>query len=208
MTSYSIRATRLARMLLLLESAQPISRDIDQKTLTEMIGITRSRVSYLEIWLDERAVDRNNLPIEPTNAELRLVPIGFCDASIFASAIRIPAKQQGLMLEETDNAFTIRDGDDATILDAASVDGARDANPSTLPQPSLLIGSCIRIQRRSRFRTNKHPSNQDAGYCLDVHRLSPLSRRKSSISGPSQIPRCRRGHTRPDRSPYRNKNKN
>ena len=96
-----------------------------------MIGITRSRVSYLEIWLDERAVDRNNLPIEPTNAELRLVPIGFCDASIFASAIRIPAKQQGLMLEETDNAFTIRDGDDATILDAASVDGARDANPST-----------------------------------------------------------------------------
>jgi hypothetical protein len=105
MTSYSIRATRLARMLLLLESAQPISRDIDQKTLTEMIGITRSRVSYLEIWLDERAVDRNNLPIEPTNAELRLVPIGFCDASIFASAIRIPAKQQGVMLEETDNAF-------------------------------------------------------------------------------------------------------
>jgi hypothetical protein len=65
------------------------------------------------------------------------------------------------MLEETDNAFTIRDGDDATILDAASVDGARDANPSTLPQPSLPIGSCIRIQRRSRFRT-KHPSNQDA----------------------------------------------
>ena len=99
MTSYSIRATRLARMLLLLESAQPISRDIDQKTLTEMIGITRSRVSYLEIWLDERAVDRNNLPIEPTNAELRSVPIGFCDASIFASAIRIPAKQQGLTLQ-------------------------------------------------------------------------------------------------------------
>jgi hypothetical protein len=37
----------------------------------------------------------------------------------------------------TDNAFTIRDEDDATILDAASVDGARDANPSTLPQLSF-----------------------------------------------------------------------
>jgi hypothetical protein len=45
----------------------------------------------------------------------------------------------------TDNAFTIRDEDDATILDAASVDGARDANPSTLPQSlsGEIMQDCI-----------------------------------------------------------------
>jgi hypothetical protein len=142
-----------------------------------MIGITRSRVSYLEIWLDERAVDRNNLPIEPTNAELRLVPIGFCDAPIFASAIRIPAKQQGVMLEETDNAFTIRDhprrrecrwcpGCQSVDFTSAFV-GYRQlySNSAAIALPYQQTS-----QQPGRF-----------GYCLDVHRLSPLSRGKSSI---------------------------
>ena len=49
----------------------------------------------------------------------------------------IAAKEQRGNSGRTDDAFTIRDEDDGTILGAASVDGVPDAGSSTLPQISF-----------------------------------------------------------------------
>jgi hypothetical protein len=84
-----------------------------------------------------------------------------------------------------------------SLISACSPSGIEMMRPSSMPQvpaaPVMPIGrlnlSChfigsnrIRIQRRSGFSTlgrtgqkNKHANNQDAEYCLDVHRhLPPL----------------------------------
>jgi hypothetical protein len=53
-------------------------------------------------------------------------------------ATRITAKQQQVNARRTGDAFTIRDEDDATILDAASIDDARDADSSILPRFSCV----------------------------------------------------------------------
>jgi hypothetical protein len=53
-------------------------------------------------------------------------------------ATGIAEKQQQVNARRTGDAFTIRDEDDATILDAASVDDARDAYSSTLPRSSCV----------------------------------------------------------------------
>jgi hypothetical protein len=53
------------------------------------------------------------------------------------TAILIAAKEQRGNSGRTDDAFTIRDEDDGTILGAGSVDGVPGAGPSTLPQISF-----------------------------------------------------------------------
>jgi hypothetical protein len=51
--------------------------------------------------------------------------------------ILIAAKEQRANSGRTDDAFTIRDEDDGTILGAASVDGVPSAGSSTLPRISF-----------------------------------------------------------------------
>jgi hypothetical protein len=53
------------------------------------------------------------------------------------TAILIAAKEQRGNSGRTDDAFTIRDEDDGTILGAASVDGVPGAGSSTLRQISF-----------------------------------------------------------------------
>jgi hypothetical protein len=53
------------------------------------------------------------------------------------TAILIAAKEQRGNSGRTDDAFTIRDEDDGTILGAGSVDGVPGAGSSTLPQSSF-----------------------------------------------------------------------